>query len=39
MMGGGVGVRMITVAPEIQGIMSSIPELSKRGIVVSIGHR
>ena len=34
-----VGVRIITAAPEIEGVMPSIPELVKRGIVYSIGHR
>jgi len=32
------GVRMITAAPEIDGVMNAIGELSKRGIVFSIGH-
>lgn len=31
-------VKMITAAPEVHGIMDSIPELAKRGIVFSIGH-
>jgi hypothetical protein len=34
-----VGVRMITVAPEIDGVMNAIIELTKRGVVFSIGHR
>lgn len=34
-----IGVRMITAAPEIEGVMQSIGELDKRGIVFSIGHR
>lgn len=34
----GVGVRMITLAPEIDGVMDAIPELGERGVVVSIGH-
>lgn len=33
------GVRIITAAPEIDGVMESVGELSKRGIVFSIGHR
>ncbi|KAF9501398.1 Metallo-dependent hydrolase [Pleurotus eryngii] len=33
-----IGVRMITAAPEIEGVMQSIGELDKRGIVFSIGH-
>ncbi|RDB25489.1 N-acetylglucosamine-6-phosphate deacetylase [Hypsizygus marmoreus] len=32
------GVRMITAAPEIDGVMNAIAELTKRGIVFSIGH-
>lgn len=31
-------VKMITAAPEVEGIMDSIPELVSRGIVFSIGH-
>jgi N-acetylglucosamine-6-phosphate deacetylase len=37
--GSAVGVRMITAAPEIDGVMYAISELSKRGVVLSIGHR
>ena len=29
---------MITAAPEVDGIMDTIPELASRGIVFSIGH-
>ena len=36
---GAVGVRIITAAPEVAGVMDSIPELTDRGIVFSIGHR
>ena len=36
---GVVGVRMLTAAPEVEGVMESISELTKRGIVFSIGHR
>lgn len=32
-------VRMITAAPEIEGVISAIQKLSKRGVVCSIGHR
>ncbi|KAJ7594920.1 hypothetical protein C8J56DRAFT_927969 [Mycena floridula] len=32
------GSRIITLAPEIPGVMDAIGMLSKRGIVVSIGH-
>ncbi|KAF9519366.1 carbohydrate esterase family 9 protein [Hydnum rufescens UP504] len=35
---GGPGVRMITAAPELQGIMESIHHLSDRGVIFSIGH-
>jgi N-acetylglucosamine-6-phosphate deacetylase len=34
-----VGVRIITAAPEVEGVMESVSELTKRGIVFSIGHR
>ena len=34
-----VGVRVITAAPEVDGVMSSIEELTRRGVVFSIGHR
>jgi N-acetylglucosamine-6-phosphate deacetylase len=37
--GQAVGVRMITAAPEIDGVMNAIIELTKRGVVFSIGHR
>lgn len=33
------GVRIITAAPELDGVMSAIDELHRRGIVFSIGHR
>ncbi|KAF8342708.1 Metallo-dependent hydrolase [Cantharellus anzutake] len=32
------GVRMITAAPELDGVMNSISELSERGVIFSIGH-
>lgn len=35
----GVGVRMITAAPEVEGVMESISELKQRNIVFSMGHR
>lgn len=35
----GVGIRMITAAPEVEGVMESIGELTKRNILFSIGHR
>ncbi|ORX93959.1 hypothetical protein K493DRAFT_315720 [Basidiobolus meristosporus CBS 931.73] len=31
-------IAIITVAPEVEGVMEAIPELVKEGIVVSIGH-
>ncbi|KAG0320088.1 hypothetical protein BGZ97_000781 [Linnemannia gamsii] len=31
-------VKIITCAPELDGIMDSIPDLAKAGIVVSVGH-
>jgi N-acetylglucosamine-6-phosphate deacetylase len=34
-----VGVRIITAAPEVEGVMESISELTKKGIIFSIGHR
>lgn len=34
-----LGVRMITAAPEIDGVMQTLEILSKRGIVFSMGHR
>lgn len=33
-----VGVRMITAAPEVEGVMEAINEASKRGICFNIGH-
>ncbi|GLB37729.1 putative amidohydrolase family protein [Lyophyllum shimeji] len=36
--GQNAGVRMITAAPEIEGVMQAIGDLTKRGIVFSIGH-
>ncbi|ETW74854.1 carbohydrate esterase family 9 protein [Heterobasidion irregulare TC 32-1] len=38
LMDGGVGVRIITGAPEIEGVMDAIKDLTARGIVFSIGH-
>jgi len=32
------GVKLITAAPEVEGVMATIPEVTKRGIVFSIGH-
>ncbi|KII95644.1 carbohydrate esterase family 9 protein [Plicaturopsis crispa FD-325 SS-3] len=33
-----VGVRIVTAAPEVEGVMDSVSELTKRGVVFSIGH-
>jgi N-acetylglucosamine-6-phosphate deacetylase len=30
---------MITLAPDVEGIMGCIDGLAKRGVTVSIGHR
>ncbi|KAJ7772116.1 carbohydrate esterase family 9 protein [Mycena maculata] len=35
---GQCGVRIVTGAPEIKGVMGALNELTKRGIVFSIGH-
>ncbi|KAF7315096.1 Carbohydrate esterase family 9 protein [Mycena indigotica] len=35
---GQCGVRIITAAPEIKGVMGAVNELVKRGVVFSIGH-
>ncbi|KAJ6631608.1 Metallo-dependent hydrolase [Mycena sp. CBHHK59/15] len=35
---GQTGVRIVTGAPEIKGVMGAVSELSKRGVVFSIGH-
>ncbi|KAL0072468.1 N-acetyl-glucosamine-6-phosphate deacetylase [Marasmius tenuissimus] len=36
--GDTVGARIVTLAPEVQGILDAIEELTNRGIVVSMGH-
>ncbi|KAF8511984.1 Metallo-dependent hydrolase [Gautieria morchelliformis] len=36
--GAGGGVRMITAAPEIEGVIPAMRELARRGVVCSIGH-
>ena len=33
------GVRLITAAPEIEGVIPAMKELTRRGITCSIGHR
>lgn len=35
----GVGVRIITAAPEIAGVLAGMEEVVKRGVTFSIGHR
>lgn len=35
---GQCGVRIVTGAPEIKGVMGALNELSKRGVIFSIGH-
>nr|GAT57872.1 carbohydrate esterase family 9 protein [Mycena chlorophos] len=35
---GQCGVRVITAAPEIKGVMGAVDELTKRGVVFSVGH-
>lgn len=36
---GEPGVKCITAAPELEGVIDTIPDLVKRGVVFSIGHR
>ncbi|EFI28127.1 n-acetylglucosamine-6-phosphate deacetylase [Coprinopsis cinerea okayama7 len=36
--GQDIGIRMITAAPEVPGVLDAIPTLRNRGIVFSIGH-
>jgi hypothetical protein len=33
------GVRVITAAPEIEGVIPAMEELSRRGVICAIGHR
>lgn len=39
LMSGTLGVRIITAAPEVNGVMGAVGELTRRGVVFSIGHR
>jgi len=32
------GVKIITLAPDVEGVMDCIPALSDRGVTVSLGH-
>jgi N-acetylglucosamine-6-phosphate deacetylase len=34
-----VGVRILTAAPELEGVLDAVGELTQRGVVYSIGHR
>ncbi|KAK1225724.1 N-acetyl-glucosamine-6-phosphate deacetylase [Marasmius sp. AFHP31] len=36
--GDTVGARIVTLAPEVQGVLNAIEELTNRGVVVSMGH-
>ncbi|KAF7976438.1 hypothetical protein HWV62_6869 [Athelia sp. TMB] len=36
--GAGVGVRVVTGAPELEGVGASVGELARRGVVFSLGH-
>lgn len=36
---GSEGVRIITAAPEVEGVMDSIDPLAQRGVIFSVGHR
>ncbi|PFH52140.1 carbohydrate esterase family 9 protein [Amanita thiersii Skay4041] len=33
-----VGIRIVTAAPEIEGVMGAIAQLTKRGIIFAVGH-
>lgn len=33
------GVKMVTLAPDVEGVMGCVEELTARGVTVSIGHR
>lgn len=33
------GVKIITLAPDVDGVMDCIEPLVERGVVVSVGHR
>ena len=33
------GVKMVTLAPDVEGVMGCVEELTRRGVTVSIGHR
>jgi N-acetylglucosamine-6-phosphate deacetylase len=32
------GVKLITLAPDVEGVMDCVEELTRRGVTVSIGH-
>ncbi|PWN50657.1 Metallo-dependent hydrolase [Violaceomyces palustris] len=31
-------VKILTLAPDVRGVMEAIPELAKRGVIISLGH-
>lgn len=33
------GVKMVTLAPDVEGVMECIEEMTARGVTVSVGHR
>lgn len=33
------GVKLITAAPDVPGVLQAAPELRKRGVTWSVGHR
>lgn len=33
-----LGVKLITLAPDVEGVMDCVENLSQRGVTVSIGH-
>lgn len=33
------GIKLITLAPDVEGVMDCVEELTRRGVTVSIGHR
>ena len=33
------GVKMVTLAPDVEGVMECIPQMVERGVTISIGHR
>lgn len=33
------GIKLITLAPDVEGVRGCLPALTERGVIVSIGHR